>query len=314
MKSVIPLITQSSPERQQAWLTCLQQSLPDEKIMLANKIASSERDNCEIAIVANPDPNIVKLFTNLKWVHSLWAGVENLIVLSIENNFKLVRLVDPKLAETMAEAVLAWTLYLHRKMPSYALQQKNKIWQQLPYSSPTQYKVGILGLGELGKTCANRLIDNGFQVLGWSQSEKNIAGVNSYCGEQGLIEMVKQTNILICLLPLTNNTKGIIDKKLLENLSKGASIINFSRGALLDTNDLLSELDNDHLYHAVLDVFEQEPLEGNSKLWHHPNITVLPHIAATSHIETVAEIAAKNIIEYRTTGKLNSVVDVSRGY
>jgi len=314
MKAVIPLITQSSTQRQQAWLNGLQKAMPNERLMVAEEVSKSERKNCEIAIVANPDPNVLKLFPNLKWVQSLWAGVESLVKPSIENNFKLVRLVEPKLAETMAEAVLAWTLYLHRKMPSYSTQQKDKVWQQLPYSSSKECKVGILGLGELGKASANRLIDNNFQVLGWSQSEKKIADVKSFSGKAGLIKMIEKTHILVCLLPLTEQTKGIIDKNLLQNLPKGASIINFARGDLLKTDDLLTELKRDHLYHAVLDVFEKEPLESKSELWSHSNITVLPHISATSNIETVIEIVEKNILEYRKAGKLNSVVDVGRGY
>jgi len=314
MKAFIPLITQSSAEQQQAWLNGLQKAMPNEKIKLADEIAISDRDNCEIAIVANPDPGIVKLFPNLKWVHSLWAGVENLIEISAENNFKLVRLIDPKLAETMAEAVLAWTLYIHRKMPSYAAQQNEKIWQPLSYSSSSQCRVGILGLGALGKVSAQRLIDNGFQVSGWSQSEKQIAHIKSFSGKDGLLDMLKQTHILVCLLPLTEKTKGLINQQYLKVLPKGASVINFARGAILNSNDLLNELNQDHLYHAVLDVFEEEPLDDQSELWEHPKITVLPHIAATSNIDTVIDIVAKNVIEYRSTGKLDSFVDVSRGY
>jgi len=314
MKSAIPLITQSSTERQQTWLECLRKTMPDERLMLAEHLSDSERKNCEIAVVANPDPKIFRSFPNLNWVQSLWAGVENLIQPSIEHHFKLIRLIDPNLAETMAESVLAWTLYLHRKMPSYSAQQKDKVWQQLPYSSSKQCKVGILGLGELGQASAKRLADNNFHLLGWSQSEKNIAHVRSFSGKDGLLKMLKQTQVLVCLLPLTEQTKDIIDKDLLQNLPKGASIINFARGALLKTDDLLSELDRDHLYHAVLDVFDKEPLEAESKLWSHPNITVLPHIAATSNIETVIKIVARNISEYRNTGKLNSVVNVDRGY
>ena len=314
MNPVIPFICQLPEIHQQAWLKLLNEALPGETFVVAEEIESSERLNAKIAIVANPDPEVLRSFANLEWVQSLWAGVENLIDVSVEQGFKLIRLIDPGLAVIMSEAVLAWILYLHRRMPTYANQQQNKVWNQLVYSPPAECKVGILGLGELGQVSARRLVDNGFHVMGWSRNSKDIENVESYCGEQGLKEMLPQCQILVCLLPLTDQTREIINRTLLARLPNDASLINFARGPLVAVDDLLLALDSGHLYHAVLDVFNREPLEIESRLWQHPSITILPHITAATHPGTAIKTVAKNIIDYRNNGEFSSFVDVTRGY
>ncbi len=314
MNRVIPLISQLSSSEQSLWLQRLSTALPTENFVLVDELDTSTRDSCDIAIVADPDVDILKSFANLKWVHSLWAGVENLVPIAKDQSFDIVRLVDLNLADAMAEAVLAWTLYLHRKIPSYAIQQQDKLWQPHPYQAPNECCVGILGLGELGKASAYRLVSNGFQVLGWSQSAKELAGVDTYHGEQGLNDMLQKSQVIVCLLPLTENTRGLINEKFLSHLPKGASLINFARGALIVTDDLVSSLNNNHCYHAVLDVFEQEPLPIESELWGNRSISILPHIAAATNPQTAAKIVAKNITEYRNNGHLDSFVDLNRGY
>lgn len=310
----IPLICTLPEIYQQTWLKLLTEALPDERFILADDLETSARLECEIAIVANPDTEVLKTFENLKWVQSLWAGVENLIDVSAEQGFKLMRLVDPGLAVIMSEAVLAWTLYLHRKMPTYANQQRNKIWNQLVYSPPAECKVGILGLGELGQISAQRLANNGFHVMGWSRNAKDIENIESFCGEQGLQNMLPKCDILVCLLPLTDQTREIINRALIAQLPKDASVINFARGPLIEVDDLLKALDNGHLYHTILDVFNREPLEVESRLWEHPGVTILPHITAATHPESAIKTVAKNILDYRNNGKLSSFVDVKRGY
>jgi len=314
VQKIIPLISRKPLAHQQEWLQRFELLLPNEKIKLASEIKSKDRKNCEFAIVLDPDPEIVASFSNLEWIQSLWAGVESLVELAKAQEIKLVRMIDPMLADTMAEAVLAWTLYLHRQMPTYATLQKNKTWLQLPYKPAEYCNVGILGLGEMGKTSAQRLLANGFNLLGWSRNKKSLSGIKCFSGDDGLIEMTKKSDILICLLPLTPETKNIINSSLLAQLPRGASVINFARGPHLIVSDLLNALEGNHLYHAVLDVYEQEPLPEDHLLWSHPKITILPHIAATSYPQTAAEIAAQNIIHFRNTGQLKTVVDLSKGY
>ena len=314
MKSVIPLINRSYGKGVQKYLDEFAKLLPEENIVPASSIPIAERTQCDIAIVANPDPNDVAAFTKLKWVHSLNAGVERLISELDMPKLQIVRLVDPTLTDAMAEAVLAWTLYLHREMPSYASQQQRKLWRSLPYIPAHERKVGILGLGELGQASAKRLTANGFNVLGWSRKIKQLSEVSSYSGEQGLQSILEQSQILVCLLPLTKETDSLLDKQTLSRLPKDASIINFSRGAVINTIDLVDQLDKEHLKHAVLDVFDEEPLSKESNLWAHSNITVLPHISGPTQAQSASRIIAQNIRHYRQTGEIPDTVDKLLGY
>ena len=314
MNKVIAIISQLPESQQQTWLKLLTNTLPEECFSLADTLVPSARGEIEIAIVADPDPKVLKSFTNLSWVHSLWAGVENLVEIGRQQNFNIVRLVDPKLANTMAESVLTWVLYLHRKIPTYAKQQQQKIWQQHSHDLSNKCNVGILGLGELGQSSATRLILNGFKVLGWSQSQKELVNIDCYHGEQGLLTMLPKCQILVCLLPLTKNTHGLINEQLLARLPEGASVINFSRGAIVNTHDLLSRLNSNKLYHSVLDVFEQEPLPIKNELWSNNKVTILPHVAATTNPETAIQIITTNIRNFRNKGCLDSFVNLEKGY
>lgn len=314
MSTTIALISKLPVTQQKMWIQKFEAILPNEKFALASDIDDDLKASIEIAIVADPDLEVVKFFSKLKWVHSLWAGVENLIEIAKQQKFDIVRLIDPELANAMSEAVLTWVLYLHRKIPTYVTQQQHKIWQQHAYTAASQCKVGLLGLGELGKASAHRLTSNGFEVLGWSQSEKILSSIKSYHGKKGLVEMLEQCQILICLLPLTKSTYGLVNKNLLSHLPQGASLINFSRGGIVNTEDLLSELDSKRLYHAVLDVFEQEPLPTDSKIWSNKRISILPHIAAATNPESAAQIIANNISNFRNKGSVDEFIDLDRGY
>ncbi len=314
MKPVIPLISRMSEKEIQQCLQLCAHILPEEKVVPAPMLSSAERSQCDIAIVANPDPKEVAEFTGLTWVQSLWAGVEQLVAELNSSELRIVRLIDPSLSKAMAEAVLAWTLYLHRHMPRYALQQQRKLWHSLPYRPAQECTVGILGFGELGQASASQLALNGFNVLAWSRRPKQLPGITSYSGEEGLQSLLKQSQILVCLLPLTKETHQLLDNKVLAQLPKGASLINFSRGPIVCIDDLIELLDNEHLEHAVLDVFDQEPLCQESNLWLHPRVTVLPHISAPTQLESAIQIVAQNIRRYRQTGELPETVDKLSGY
>jgi glyoxylate/hydroxypyruvate reductase A len=316
--AIISFVSQLNTQEQSDWLKLLSAKLPNESIKLDKDLSVEQKRQCKIVIVANPDPTILLQYSALIWVHSLWAGVDALVSQLTNNkpepSFKLVRLVDPLLAQTMSEAVLTWVLFLHRDMPKYLKQKKLAHWQQHRYLLPKERTVGILGLGKLGEVSALRLHDNGFNVLGWSQSEKLINGVQCYSGNYGLVNMVKQCNILICLLPLTSATYQLINDDLLRNLPQGASLINFARGGIIANEDLINNLDSDHLEHAILDVFEKEPLDKNNVFWSHEKITVLPHISAPTHFESAGEIIANNIRQYRKNGQLPAYIDWNKGY
>jgi glyoxylate/hydroxypyruvate reductase A len=296
------------------WLKILKKKLPKERIVKFSNLKKSDYKKIDVAIVANPNPTEVKKLLNLKWIQSVWVGVEKLVESFKSERVKIVRLVDPEMNRTMSEAVLSWVLYLHRDMHFYQVQQNKRVWKEADYIKPSKKIVSIIGLGELGSASAAKLIENGFNVCGWSRGKKNIKKVKSFTGELGLKNMLKQTDILVCLIPLTRNTKYLLNYKTLSYLKKGASIINFARGAIINAKDLVKHLNSGRIKHAVLDVFEQEPLPKTSVLWKHKNVTVLPHISAHTDMDTASSIVCKNIKMYRLKNRIPKSVDMARGY
>lgn len=296
------------------WLKILKKKLPKERIVKFSNLKKSDYKKIDVAIVANPNPTEVKKLVNLKWIQSVWVGVEKLVESFKGEKVKIVRLVDPEMNRTMSEAVLSWVLYLHRDMHFYQVQQNKRVWKEADYIKPSKKIVSIIGLGELGSASAAKLIENGFNVCGWSRGKKNIKKVKSFTGELGLKNMLKQTDILVCLIPLTRNTKYLLNYKTLSYLKKGASIINFARGAIINAKDLVKHLNSGRIKHAVLDVFEQEPLPKTSILWKHKNVTVLPHISAHTDMDTASSIVSKNIKMYRLKNRIPKSVDMARGY
>lgn len=288
--------------------------MPHEHLVRLQDMSASERMACEVAIVANPEPADLRQLPKLRWVHSVWAGVERLVEELGASNLQIVRLVDPQLAHTMAEAVLAWTLYLHRDMPTYARQQKQQIWKALSYVQPQQRIVGVLGLGALGQAAVARLLQADFKVLGWSRRPCQLAGVETFHGADGLRAMLAQTDILVCLLPLTPATTGLLSAEVLACLPPGASLINFARAAIVDDAAMKSGLDTGTLQHAVLDVFLQEPLPSSSWHWQHEHVTVLPHCSGPTNRQTAAALVAANIERFRVSGVVPPAVDRAQGY
>ncbi len=314
MAAPIAFVSRTTDANEAEWIRVLAAALPTETILPFRSMSAEERDLAEIAIVANPDPADIAQLKGLRWIHSLWAGVERLVAELGADTPPIVRLTDPELSRVMAEAVLAWTYYLHRDMPAYRDHQSKHIWAELEYRHPQDVTVGLLGLGTLGTQAAKRLQQAGFHTIGWSRSHKVIEGVETFSGDAGLTQLLAQSDILVCLLPLTAETRGLLNRARFSEMKTGASIINFARGAVIVSDDLLAALAEGQLSHAVLDVFEKEPLEQDSPFWQHPNVTVLPHISAPTNRQTAAHIVADNIRSWRRTGTLPATVDMSRGY
>lgn len=314
MNNQIVFIGKITNKERETWIATITPLLIGVKIVTYDELTTEQKLNIEVAIVANPEPEQLAEFPNLRWIQSLWAGVERLVAELPNAKFDIVRMVDPTLASTMAEAVLAWTLYLHRDMPKYLYQQKQKLWLERDLIEIKDRHIGVLGLGKLGTASAQKLLLNGFNVSGWSRSLTNIKGVKCFSGEEGLKELLAQTNILICLLPLTNETHALLNAQSMSILPPGASIINFSRGQIIDEKALLQHLESGHLAHAVLDVFEVEPLPISSALWDSPDITILPHISAPTNIRTASELVANNLTHYFEAGEIPESVQRARGY
>ncbi len=313
MAEAIALVGCKSPDQEAEYLRILAAAVPEERIVPFRAMDAAAREAARIAIVANPDPADVAALPSLAWVQSLWAGVEKLVG-AFDRPLPIVRLVDREMGRSMAEAVLAWTYYLQRDMPAYARQQRDRIWRPHPYRKPAETTVGLLGLGALGTAAAERLTGAGFRVVGWSRTPKAVAGIDTVHGPESLPAMLGRCDILVCLVPLTPETRGLMNAARLAALKPGAALINFARGPIIVTEDLIAALDAGHLAHAVLDVFEVEPLPEESALWTHPGVTVLPHVSGPTDMDSAAATVATNLRAYRRTGRPPQGVDAARGY
>jgi glyoxylate/hydroxypyruvate reductase A len=314
MSEPIPFVSSLPDDEAVRWLGVFAEGLPAERICLPDSLSAGECEAVRMAIVANPDPRMLTRFPRLEWVHGVWAGVERLVADLARRDIVVVRLVDPELARAMAEAVLAWTLYLHRDMPAYAHAQRARLWQPLDYVPASRRRVGVLGLGVLGSAAARVLREAGFNVAGWSRSPRVVDGVACEHGEAGLERVLARSDIVVCLLPLTSATRGLLDAARLACLPGQACLINFARGPIMDTSALLAALDRGDLKHAVLDVFDEEPLPQDSPLWLHPAVTVLPHISGPTDPQSAARIVAANVETWRRSGRVPAGVDMARGY
>ncbi|SDM18368.1 glyoxylate/hydroxypyruvate reductase A [Methylobacterium phyllostachyos] len=313
MVEAVALIGCKSPAQEAEYLRILSEAMPEERIVPFRALDDAARAAARIAIVANPDPAEVAALPGLVWVQSLWAGVEKLVG-AFDRPLPIVRLVDREMARTMAEAVLAWTYYLQRDMPAYARQQRERVWRAHPYRKPADVTVGLLGLGALGTAAAQRLVEAGFNVVGWSRTPRDAAGIETVHGPEGLPVMLGRSDVVVCLVPLTAQTRGLMNAERLSALKAGAALINFARGPIVVTDDLIAALDSGHLSHAVLDVFEIEPLPSDSPLWSHPGVTVLPHISGPTDMDSAAATVAANVRAYRRTGQVPEGIDAGRGY
>ncbi len=312
--NAIPFVSRGNAADTAAWIAALSRAMPNETIMPFAQLSAAQRGNARVAIVANPDPTELDQLPALKWVQSLWAGIERMLAELKNPHIGIVRLEDPQLAATMAEAVVAWTLYLHRDMPAYAAAQRAHVWQPQPFRLASERCVAVLGLGHLGKLAAKRLIDAGFNVIGWARTAQTLPDMQSYAGDVALPEALKRADIVVCLLPLTPDTRNLLNATRFKQMKPQAALINFGRGAIVNTADLITALNANQLSHAVLDVFETEPLPAGNLLWAHEKITVLPHISAPTQKGSAAALVARNMARYRATGALPKLVDPRIGY
>lgn len=249
-------------------------------------------------------------FIKARVVQSLWAGVER-IVTNPTLIQPLCRMVDPGLAQGMAEYCTGWALRAHLGMDGF---RQDGIWRNdaLPPLA-SERPVTVLGMGEMGRAAATMLKDVGFPVTGWTASGRPVEGFE-VLGAADLPRALGQATIVVALLPDTPETRGLINAETLAMLPRGAVLINAGRGTLIVQDDLLAALDNGQLGHAVLDVFPQEPVPAEHPYWSHPGVTVTPHIAAATRPETASVVAAENLRHAMTGAPLLHLVDRARGY
>lgn len=274
-----------------------------------------DSEDIEYAMVWKPKPGDMAKFPNLRAMFALGAGVEAMVGdASLPKGVPLVRLVDPAMTRGMSEWVIHWVLRYHRDFHTYAEQQRRRVWIRLPACLTPERTVGILGLGELGGDAARKLKALEFDVAGWSRTRKRIKGVACFVGEKELIPFLERSQILVCLLPLTAATEGIVNKRTLAALPKGAFLLNAARGGLVVDDDLIEALDSGHLARAALDVFRVEPLPADHPFWSHPQIDVTPHRSGPTFWRSASREIAHNIRRMMRGLAPKNIVLRRRGY
>ncbi|MGD9511876.1 MAG: 2-hydroxyacid dehydrogenase [Geminicoccaceae bacterium] len=295
-----------------AWRDALQARLPGLELRISPEFGDPAA--IEAALVWRAPPGMLRGFPNLRLIQSLGAGVDGLLADPDLPDVPLCRLVDGSMTRGMGEFVLALVLKYHRRLDHFAREQRAGRWSFALPEPPAATRVGIMGLGELGSHAAGVLAANGFAVRGWSRGAKELPGGTSFAGAAGLAPFLAGTDILVCLLPLTAATRGILSAELFAGLPAGARLINVGRGAHLVARDLLAALDGGRLAHASLDCFSEEPLPAGHPFWSHPSIDVTPHVAAFADPDSAVDAVADNLRRLRDGRPLLHLVDRARGY
>ena len=285
---------------QAEWAQALRAALPGHALWLHRDDAPSPAA-IEVAIVANPPPGSLAGLPGLRLIQSLWAGVDRLLAdASLPAGVPLARMVDPAMNAAMAETALWAVLSLHRGFFGYARQQAEGVWLQRPQTRADAWPVLLLGHGQMGRAVAGALARQGYPVQAWRRGTAGAPtaaapGVEVLSGAAALAAARAQARVVINLLPLTADTRGLIDAAWLAAMAPGAGLVNLARGAHLVEADLLAALASGQIGHAVLDVFHTEPLPPGHAFWRHAQVTLLPHAAAITDARSAAAVVAHNI-------------------
>ena len=297
------------------WLQALQLAMPGEEWVLQAPATPAQARGIELAVVANPAHGSLQGLPNLRLIQSLWAGVDKLLAdTSLPTDVPLARMVDPAMNEAMVQTALWAVLSLHRGFFDVLRQQGQVLWQAPEQCRAHEWQVLVLGLGELGGRVARSLAGLGYQVSGWSTHASKLDGVRTASGAVELAPLLAQADSVINLLPLTPQTRGFFDAERLAAMKRGATLVNLARGAHVVDADLLAALDSGHMRHAVLDVFNVEPLPADHPFWRHPRVTVLPHTAAQTDPRSAAQVVAANLSALREGRPLAHLVERRKGY
>lgn len=254
-------------------------------------------------------------YPNLKVIGSMGAGVDHIFEdPSLPKDATITRIVDKNLKGDMQEFVLALALNYCKDLTAYSYLQQNHNWKPIPYKRVEDVTIGIMGLGVLGKSVAEKLHQVGFKLTGWANSKKNIEGLKSYAGNEELNDFLSTAELLVCLLPLTPETESILDKNLFEKLPQEAYLINVARGGHLVEKDLLPAIESGNLSGAALDVFNEEPLPEDHPFWGNKKILITPHTASKSDPSSTANQIVENYNRLQEGKALKNTVSQDKKY
>jgi glyoxylate/hydroxypyruvate reductase A len=302
----------SADDPAEAWREALLATIPELDFRIWPEVGNPAE--IDLALVWQPPPGELARYPNLRAILSLGAGIDGLLAQPGLPDVPIARMVDPSLTRTMTEYVLLAVLRHHRQFDHFEREQRAARWSYAFPPQAAERRIGIMGLGVLGEEAARSVSRHGFPVAAWSRTGKELAGIESFAGKQSLEAFLARTDILVCLLPLTRETAGILNAATFAGLPSGAYLINVARGAHLVEADLIAALDSGQLAGATLDVFREEPLPADHPLWRHPKVLITPHIASYSLPATGAEGVVENIRRARAGQRLLHQVDRDRGY
>lgn len=269
----------------------------------------------EIALAWKPPRGLLASFRNLRLIVSLGMGVDHLLADDqLPEGVPIVRIMDDGLVGQMSEYAIYWALRHHRDIDKYAESQRKRDWKPLDFVDTLHRRVGVMGLGTIGQDTAKKFAMLGFPTAGWSRTAKTLDGIETFHGADGLQKFLARCNILVAVLPLTRDTRGLLDAKAFAALPEGAYFINMARGPLVADDALLAALASGHVSGAALDVFNHEPLPADHPYWTHPKVHVTPHIAGATNPRTASPGIIENIKRLRSGRELIHRVDPKTGY
>jgi glyoxylate/hydroxypyruvate reductase A len=276
---------------------------------------AGDPNDIDICVIFRMEPGFLNPYPNLRLISSTGAGIDHYLSdPSLPRNIPLVRVVDPDSGARMAEYVLCWVLFHHRDVAFFQAGQARREWTYKNMRSARDVTVGVMGLGHMGASACERLVAVGYDVAGWSRSPKTLPGVTGYSGPDELAAFLGRTEILVNLLPLTAETRGILGQATFNALPPGAVVISAGRGGHLNEPDLIVALASGQLRGATIDAFSKEPLPSDNPLWTTPNLQITPHSSSTASLETTVGVITSNIRRFRAGEPLLNQVDYAKGY
>jgi glyoxylate/hydroxypyruvate reductase len=308
--SIVIIFNNKDPK---PWAESLKEKLPQAVISTYPEVENPA--SVTFAICWKADKNVLLNFPNLAVIQSVGASIDHIVrTQTVHKNQIITRIVDENLSNDMWEFLLAAVMSNLKNLDNYSRKKEEKKWEPTQYATIKNTTISILGLGQIGFLVAKNFAALGFQVHGWSTSEKNIDNVTCYAGQNELEAFFKNTDFLINLLPLTLETENFLDKNVLKQLKKGGFLINVGRGEHLVEQDLIELLDESYLSGALLDVFRVEPLPQDHIFWTHPKVQITPHIASLTHVESATTQIAENYKNYSSGKALRHIISVEKGY
>jgi glyoxylate/hydroxypyruvate reductase A len=311
------ILVATGPWPPEPWVTPIRQAEPDRPIHVWPDVPDPRA--IRYVLAWKTPAEALRGFPNLEIIFSLGAGVDHIIFQSGLPDVPIVRVVSPDLTQRMTEWVTLQVLLHHRHQKIYDRQQVEHRWKELKQPAASAVRVGMMGLGVLGRDAAEVLVRLGFRVAGWSRRPTTVEGATVFSGAAGLDPFLARTDILVCLLPLTPETRGILALPLFRKLAQdgvlgGPIVINGGRGGLQVEADIVTAIEAGILKGATLDVFETEPLPASSPLWDLPNVVITPHAAAASTAEAIAPEIYRQILAYEAGEPLRNLVDRKTSY